>query len=409
MRVLIVSQVFPPESPPTAIMVEDLARYLASQGHHVTVAAGHPHHPHGRLPDGWQRPLISKTMDGGFVVLRGWHPVSPNKSFGIRGLILACQSVGTAAAALAAERPDVVITFGLPLIGPLLSAAVARRFGAATITVISDIYPDAAIETGRLTNGLLIRASRAAETLMYRSSDRIVVLSAGFQRTLIARGVSPTKLTVIPVWLGEAEAEPEGAPDWREMNAVAANRRVVLYAGTVGLVHGLDVIIETAVRLRHAPEVLLLVVGEGNAKRDLEHAARGMENIRFMSFQPREDVGRMLASADLCLVTLAPGSGRVSVPSKVIAYLAAGKPIVASVDTDSDTSAMIQDSGAGWVVKPGDPEQLADAIDHALASTHELSRRGEAGRAWFLKHHTKRTVLDKYEQLVLEVQRRNQS
>ena len=96
------------------------------------------------------------------------------------------QALGIAGAGLAAEHPDVVITFGLPLMGPLLSGLVARRFGAATVSVVYDIYPDAAIETGKLTNRVLIGLGRAAESLMYRRSDRIVVLSEGFLLSVLA-------------------------------------------------------------------------------------------------------------------------------------------------------------------------------------------------------------------------------
>src|SRR5206468_7809468 len=129
---------------------------------------------------------------------------------------------------------------------------------------------------------------------------------------------------------------------------------------------------------------------------------------KFLPFQPREDVARMFGAADICLVTLAPGAGKVSVPSKAVAYLAAGKPVVASVDLGSDTAEMIRDSGAGWVVDSGDSSALADAIARAIGAPLDMAERGAKGHAWFLAHHAKRVVLQMYEDLILDA-RRSQS
>jgi len=408
MRVLIATQVFPPETQATAVMVKELADYLAGRGNVVSVAAGHPHHPHGRLPHGWKRRLLSRQTYDRVTVIRGWHLVSDRKSIAARAAVMISQALGVAGAALTADGADVLITFGLPLVGPLLSAVVATRFRAKIVTVVFDIYPDVAIETGKLTNRAIIAGMRVAESATYRVSDHLVVLSEGFRSTLIMRGVPPDKVSVIPVWLDDHEIQPEPRrPEWREQHGISADEWVVLYAGTIGLVSGARVILEAARILKaREPKVTLVLVGEGNVKTELEQAADGMTNLRFLPFGPRRRVGEMMASADVCLVTLAAGRGRASVPSKVVAYLAAGKAIIASVDLASDTANTVAQSGAGWLVPPGDALALADAITQARRAPRELAERGARGRSWFLQHHTKKVVLAKYEALISEESKR---
>lgn len=381
MNVLITTQVFPPEIHPTAVMVQQLARYLAQRGHDVTVACGHPHHPTGRLPSGWSRRLLEREQSDGVRVLRGWHAISPSRSIAVRAAVFVSQAIGTTAAALGAPAPDVVVNYGPPFIGPLLSAAIAKAHGAPLLSVIYDIYPDVVIGSGKLTNPLAIALAKRAERAQYGVSDRILVLSEGFRRTLQAKGVRPEKVITVPVWLDADEITPGNRDNaWRRRHGIDEESKVVLYAGTIGLVSGAHVVLEAAERLRARSDVLFLFVGEGQVKDELEAAANAsaLRNVRFLPFQPREALRDVQASADASLVTLAPGRGATSVPSKVIGYMAAGRPVVASVDPDCDTAEVIRSAGCGVLVPPGDGAALARALDVLLADDEErrlMSRR----------------------------------
>jgi colanic acid biosynthesis glycosyl transferase WcaI len=399
MNVLITTQVFPPEIHPTAVMVEQLARYLAGRGHDVTVACGHPHHPTGRLPDNWPRRLLDRDDRDGVRVIRGWHAVSPSRRLVVRASVLVSQAVGTACAALGAPRPDVVVNYGPPFVGPAFSAAMAKARGARLLSVIYDIYPDVAIGKGKIENGAVIAAARRAEQFQYRVSDRILVLSEGFARKLQARGVAPEKIVVLPVWLPTNEITPRDRDNaWRRRHGIAQDVQVVLYAGTVGLVSGARVVIDAAERFRSRRDVLFLFVGEGQVKDELERAARasGLTNVSFLPFQPREDLCDVQASADVSLVTLAPDRGHTSVPSKVVGYMAAGRPVVASVDLDCDTADVIRSSGCGVVVPPGDADALADALGALLADAEERARMCRRARLAFEERYGAEAALDRY-------------
>lgn len=399
MNVLITTQVFPPEIHPSAVMVDQLARYLTVRGHDVTVACGHPHHPGGRLPDGWSRQVLRRELRDGVRVLRGWHAVSPSRRLAVRAAVWLSQAVGTAGAAIVAPRPDVIVNYGPPLVGPLVSAAVARARGARLLSVIFDIYPDVAIESGKVTNGLVIAAARRAEQAQYRLSDRILVLSEGFRVALEARGVGREKLVTIPVWLEADEIKPGDRDNaWRRQHGISPEVQVVLYAGTIGLVSGARVVIDAADRLRARRDALFLFVGEGEVKADLEREAsiRRLPNVRFLPFQPREDLSQVQASADVSLVTLAPGRGRTSVPSKVIGYMAAGRPVVASVEADCDTAELVRSSGGGLVVRPADADALAATLEALLADTQGRQRMGERARRAFAERHGADAALERY-------------
>lgn len=405
MNVLITTQVFPPEIHPTAVMVQQLARYLARRGHDVTVACGHPHHPTGRLPSGWSRRLLAREKSDGVRVLRGWHAISPSRSIAVRAAVFVSQALGTTAAALGAPAPDVVVNYGPPFVGPLLSAGIAKAHGAPLLSVIYDIYPDVVIGSGKLRNGFAIAAARRAERAQYRVSDRILVLSEGFRRRLQAKGVSPAKVVTVPVWLETDEITPRSRDNaWRRRHGIDAEVKVVLYAGTIGLVSGARVVLEAAERLRARRDVLFLFVGEGQVKDELERTARasGLPNVRFLPFQPRGELCDVQASADVSLVTLAPGRGETSVPSKVIGYMAAGRPVVASVDLDCDTAEVIRSARCGVVVPPGDAAALAKALDSLIADEAERNVMSERARRAFEDRFAADAALRAYAE-ILEV------
>ena len=265
-------------------------------------------------------------------------------------------------AAKASPRPDVIISYGPPLIGPLISSLIARRNHARLLTLIYDIYPDIAVEMGYLKNPALIRAARKLENLIYRRSDKIGVLSEGFRRTLIEeKGVDPQKVALIPVWLDVRDIVPMSRDNaWRAANGDSA--RINLWCFMPARSAWSQVRKwwwkqPGAWKLSGYP---FLFVGAGYAKDRVEAKVRelGLKNIRFLPFQPRERLSEVQATADVSLVTLAPGRGKTSVPSKVLGYMAAARPVIAAVDEDCDTAELIRKAKCGLVVPSGASGEL---------------------------------------------------
>jgi colanic acid biosynthesis glycosyl transferase WcaI len=414
MKVLITAKVFPPEMPAAAVLTRELAQEIGRHGGQVTVVTGYPHHPGGRLFPGFRKRWVQVEEQNGYRLVRGWHVIHPSPALPVRALIMASKCASFLSSARQAFKPDVVISFeGYPLIGPLTSALIARRNGAKLVSVIYDIYPDIAIELGKVKNPLLIKVLRQVEALTYRWSDRVAVLSESFRQNLInEKGVAPGKIAVVPVWLDAADIVPQPRDNaWRREMDIPPEKFVVLYAGTIGLVSGAEVILEAARRLRSKPDILFLLVGGGYAKDQVENEARqqGLRNIRMLPFQPRERLSELQATADVSLVTLAPERGRTSVPSKVLGYMAAARPIVASVDLDCDTARMIREAGCGLVVAPGEGESIAQAVWHYYESPDQRAGDGLKGREFFLENYEKKRVIGKFLDLLDELMKQRES
>jgi colanic acid biosynthesis glycosyl transferase WcaI len=272
------------------------------------------------------------------------------------------------------------------------------------ITVIYDIYPDILLEMGILQNPIMIQAARKLELLIYRASDRIVVLSEGFRRTLIQeKGLDSGKVAVIPVWFNGRDIVPMARDKpWRREMGIGPEKFVVLYAGTIGLVSGAEVVIEAARLLEAYPDILFLMVGAGQAKDRMAAEARksGLQNLRFLPFQPRERLGEVQATADVSLVTLGPGRGKTSVPSKVLGYMAAARPVIAAVDEECDTAELIRKAECGLVTPPAQGEALAEAVLYYYRHPGARELGGRTGRRFFLKHFEKEVVLKQYVDLL---------
>lgn len=407
-QVLITTQVYPPEAHPTAVMVRELAESLVASGTRVTVCCGFPHHPSGRLPPGWSFSVWQRTEERGVRVIRVGHFLHPSRSIPVRGAVFVSQGVGVAVGALLSERADVVVAYGPPLLGANLGAVVAARHRARLVNVIYDLYPDIAVETGRVTSRFVIGAARIAERLQYLATDMTVVLSEGLKRQLVARGVRPAQIAVVPVWLDPDEIKPGDRYNrWRREQGIPTEKLVVLYAGTIGVVSGATVVAEAAARLRDRPDIMFVLVGDGEARPLVEARTRELrlENVRFIPFQPRSRLPEVQATADIGLVTLEPGRGRTSVPSKVLGYMAAGRPIVASVDSGSDTALEVQGAGSGVVVPPGDAAALAQAVRTAADDEGWREEAGARGRARLVAGYAKESVLRRYRELLEEVAR----
>ena len=153
-------------------------------------------------------------------------------------------------------------------------------------------------------------------------------------------------------------------------------KTVVMYAGNVGLSQSLELVLEAAVALSYEPELVFVINGQGAARSDLEEKARGLGNVRFVDAQPFDRLPEVLAAADIHLVPLKKGLAAASVPSKTYSILAAGRPVIASVDPGSEITKLVERSGAGISVPPEDGEALTKAIRRFLDSPDDAASHG---------------------------------
>jgi colanic acid biosynthesis glycosyl transferase WcaI len=401
LRIAFVCQYFPPEPAPIGVMLGELAADLGAAGHRVTVVTGFPNHPGGAIYPGYRKRLFAREQRGSADIVRCWLYTSPSKRFLPRLANYLSFALTSAIAASRLRDHDLLFIVSPPLSNGLLAVALRKLFGLRYVFNVQDIYPDAAIAAGMIRNTFLIAIARALERMTYRHAEGVAVISEGFRNALQARGVAAGKVAVIPNWLDLEEITPRPRDNQFATDNGLAGKFVVLYSGTIGIISGAEVMLDCAQRLAGRPDILFLFVGEGVVKERLqrEAAARGLGNMRFLPFQDRALLPQVQSAADLSVATLRPGQGRSSVPSKVLGYMAAARPVLAGVDGGSDTHRLIEQAGCGRWAAPGDAAALCEAILRIHGDRALGRRMGGNGRRYLETHCSRRTVTAQYARL----------
>lgn len=394
-------------------MMHEMARHLVDRGLTVDVITSVPNHPHGVPYEGWRNGILQEERPAaGLRILRiGTLPrrVATRdrpRSTALRALAFLWFTLAAFAVAMWKTRPQAMFTVLQPLTVALPMMLLARIKRAGLVFNVQDLHPDALVALGLIRRPWLISLLRRVERAAYRRCDGLAVISEGFREHCVARGAEAARVRVIPNWIDLDEVRPTSVPSrLRARLGLGRGEFVALFAGTIGLVSGAEVVLDAAELLRDSG-MRFLFVGEGPLvpRLQCEVRRRGLENVvSFLPFQPRELLGEVQALADVSLVTLLPGHGTTSVPSKILGYLAAARPVVAAVDSDCDTARFLRAAQAGVVVPPADAGALATAIRTLRDDPGAARRMGLAGRAYLERTLTKDRVLARHEELLRSV------
>jgi colanic acid biosynthesis glycosyl transferase WcaI len=373
-RVCYFNRSYWPDTGATGQLLTELAEDLvATHGFEVTVVTGYPLGEAGGITH--QAPS-RETRNGVRIVRAAGTTFVPGRFVG-----RACNYVTYFLSALwiALRLPPQDVTVALtdpPIIG---LAALAARPRCGMIFYCQDIFPEVAALLADfhspLVNGILDWLNR----FLLRRARRIIALGDTMASRLIeGKGADPARITVISNWADTSAIVPSEKHNAFAVQHGLVDRVVVLHAGNIGMSQNLDVVIDAAERLRRRPDIVVLFIGDGNRRAPLEAmaAARGLSNIRFLPFQPRDQLRWTYASSDICLVSLKPGLAGYIVPSKLYPILAAGRPYVAAVEPSSEVAALTARHDCGVVVTPGDADAMAAQI---LALADDAPRRAAMG------------------------------
>jgi colanic acid biosynthesis glycosyl transferase WcaI len=215
-------------------------------------------------------------------------------------------------------------------------------------------------------------------------------------------GVSDAKTVLIYDWVDTDLIQPMSRENSFSREHGLVDSFVVLYAGNIGLSQGLENVLTAAEKLSGVAEIRFVFVGDGAGRERLEKdaAKRGLTKVLFIPFQPRARLPEVLATADVSLVILQKGIGSGSLPSKSYSILASGRPLLASVDTESDMARLVERSQGGICVPPEDPEALAQAIRTLKANPLQREKFGINGRAYALKFHSPVSAAEQFDELL---------
>jgi colanic acid biosynthesis glycosyl transferase WcaI len=398
-RVFVFHQHYWPESAATAQILSDVCEDLALNGCEVTVFCGQPSY-HVRQH---AQPLPVHEVHRGVQIHRVWCYAPRKRSIPKRLLQYTSYFATSLAAAVARRPPDVCFVMSTPPLLLGLSGALMKALrGVPFIYSVQDIYPDVAIHLGVIKKGRPTTAMiETFANACYRSAAALVTLSDGMAERLIAKGVAPEKVHVISNWADTIAITPQPRDNPFARTNALAEGFVAQYSGNLGLTQGLDCLIDAAELLKDLP-LQIALVGDGNARDALQQAvsSRRLRNVRFFPPQRREHLAQVLSSCDLGLVTMKRGVSRDLVPSKLYGIMAAGRPVVAAVEADSEVARVIGMSKCGWVTEPESATALAATIREAFQSAQQRQQFGECGRLASVNTYSRRISTRKYAALI---------
>jgi putative colanic acid biosynthesis glycosyltransferase WcaI len=403
MKLTIICQWFPPEYAPIGVMLKELAQDLIKKGHEVTVITGFPNHPSGVVYGGYEKSLFAREEYEGIRIIRCYLYTSPEKTFFRRLLNNVSFALTSFIAAWLLPRQDLLFMVSPPLTNGFMALLLKKLKGLPFVFNVQDIYPDAAIAAGVLRNRWLIAVAGRLEKAVYREAATVAVISEGFRQNLIAKGVPAYKISMIYNWIDSRELVPLPKDNSFSQQHGIVDKFVVLYSGTIGLISGAEVLLEAAERLKAHDDILFLFVGEGVVKDRLVQGAgrRNLDNTMFLPFQPRELLSELQSSADISVVTLLRNKGKSSVPSKVLGYMAAARPVIISADIDSETARFVESAGGGICIGPEDALGLTEAILRLYHDRTTAAQMGRNGRLFVTSHCDRAIITSEYEKLML--------
>jgi colanic acid biosynthesis glycosyl transferase WcaI len=412
-RVLVLTLLFPPDGVSTAQIVGDLVIDLATHGHELTVFTTTPHYNRDVVAEtlqplrNWWGPVLRRSTYHGVPV---YHVRVPRKGRSVVMRLVAWSvfhAVSTIASFAYGPGTQLIFAPSPPLTMGLNAWLIGRLKRCPFIYNVQEIYPDIAISLGALRNRALIRLAFSLERFVYSRAAAITVIAPRMRERLLTKGVPERKLKVIPNSVDLAQMSLKARDNAFAREYGLLDGFIVSYAGNLGPAQGLETVLDAAAQLQTSDGPLIVFIGGGIFEATLRAriAALHLTNVRLLPHQPYARVPEIYAASDICLVPQAAGTGSEAIPSKIYRIMACGRPVIATADAHSDLAHLVNESGCGEVVLPGDPAALASRIKDAIDHPQRWAARGAEGRAYVERHYSRTAIARVYEALISAVAR----
>jgi glycosyltransferase involved in cell wall biosynthesis len=381
MKILLLSQWYPPEP---VKLLSDMTESLVAMGHEVTVLTGFPNWPTGRIYPGYRQRLVHReTVNGVRIIRIPLYADHSGNAFKRAANFLSFALSATILGPFLCPDVDVMHVFHPPIMVGFSAWVISRLRGFSFTMEIQDMWPETLRSTGMLHNDFALRVISAFADWVYSKAEFIRVISPGFRLNLLSKGVSDQKIRVISNWVDTEFYHPMAKSQELLDKYGMQGRFNVLYAGTIGLAQGLEVVLDAAARLHNRlPDVQFVLAGDGVECDRLraEAKSRQLGNVRFLGQLPGDLMPSLYACADVLMVHLRIDPlFAITVPHKVFTYLAAGKPIL--VGGEGDVASLVTGGHAGISCPPTNPDALAQAVERLYSmSPEEREELGSNGR-----------------------------
>jgi colanic acid biosynthesis glycosyl transferase WcaI len=393
MRILYLSQYFPPEAGATQSRAFEMAKNWVRMGHQLTMISEFPNHPSGIMAKTYRGKFVERSNLDGIDVIRVWVKTSPNKNFINRMLFYLTFMLNAVIAGLfmARGKYDLIYASSPPLFvgGAALALSFIKQI--PLIFEVRDLWPESAIALGELSNRTVISFATRLENACYRRAKLVVVVTRGIYDRLVERGINSSKLAIIPNGANTDMFTFRSASRQQirhELNL--EGKFIAIYAGILGLAQGLETILESANLLRDNHKIHFLLIGDGPKKVELIDLAKkyNLTNVTFLPEKPTDQIPEYLSAADVALVPLRKVAVFKGVlPSKLFDAWACQRPILITID--GEARAIVEEIQGGIYVPPEEPTKIAEGLIELMNSPDRRDQMGLNGRNYTQATHSR--------------------
>ena len=392
----------------------ELAETLSSYGHEVTVVTAYPNYPLGRIYDGWKQKMLGQWESiNGVSVLR--CPIWPDHSqsvlyrglhfvsFTISATLLICFRVPSADVFLVHHPPP---TLAIPAL------LFSKRRNCPYVFRIADLWPEVIAGAGISKNKTLLKIVEFFMQLIYRTASHIIVAAPGFKRRLINKKIPANKITFVSNYADESIYYPQDKDkELQQKLGIKEADIIILYAGNIGQPQRVDVLVDSMKLIKNRPEIKLFIIGDGQHKKELQDICSNeqMESVIFFDQMLPENVNRYYSVADALFIQLENQLiWTDTIPSKIYAYMLAGRPMIAAIKGDG--ADVVSAAQGGCICEPCDARAIADCIlSVADMSSDERARMGKNNYNYVMSNFSKNFMIKKVEDVLKKVTERQSS
>lgn len=407
MRILYLSQYFPPEAGATQTRAHEMSRALFQTGHQVTLIAEFPNHPSGVIPAHYAGRLYERDTLDGIEVIRVWVKASPVKTFRSRMAFYLSYMVNAILAGifLARGRYDLILATSPPLFVAAAGLALSYLRRLPLVCEVRDLWPAAAIALGELRSPHAIRLATRLEEACYRRAQRIIVVTQRMQDVLIQRGIDQGKLVLIPNGANTElfEYQPYSRQQKRQEWGLE-NHFIAIYAGILGIAQGLETVLQAARLLQDQPEFHFVLIGDGPEKERLRQLQYtwNLSNVTILPEQPRQSIPGYLSAADVALIPLRKLEVfQMAVPSKLFDAWACERPVICGIEGEAQE--IVAQAGGGLNIPAEDPQALKQALLDLHAHPDQGMEMGMRGREVTSRYYARQALAQRLIDTLQEV------
>ncbi|MBL7070870.1 MAG: glycosyltransferase family 4 protein [Candidatus Omnitrophica bacterium] len=403
MKILMISDYFPPEIGSASFLFYELAKVLIAKGDKIKVLTGFPRYniDQDSLDERYRRRLFLNEKIDGIDVYRV-RTFNLRRSVNmLRGIDQFLTAILYYLRALTLGGFDHVLIYSPPLPLGLTGYLLKVTRGKKTILNVQDLFPKSAIDLGTLKNKYMIKALRGLEKFLYLKSDYVTVHSKGNKKYVSGVTNGKARVAVVFNWVNTDEVCPGPKENDFSKKYDLAGKFVVSFAGVLGYSQDTDIIVNAAKSLKPYKDIVFLIVGDGRKKELIEKTKRdeNIDNLILVPMQPKERYPFILHASDIGLVTLTSDVKSPVVPSKILNIMSSGKPVVASIPLDGDAPEIIKESGSGLCVEAGDLDGFVRSILEIYENESMAKSFGENGRRFIENKYSLKICSDRQREI----------